>query len=192
MTESSEARWQAAQWVEGNNKWYLYEMGVPFLMATDEIAAKALVAKFNDLEAERDELRIQRRKAWTKLGCRCLINGQHEKIAEDSHCPYHGGYNPDPENWSPLSEAEAALSAAKEELNTFKTLYFEANEAADMRIDELDDELSAANQRAARLAEALRKQVRVYTNGFVHHNGEVHQLGMDCKICALLAELGKE
>jgi hypothetical protein len=48
------------------------------------------------------ELRYQLRWAWAKLGCRCIFDRRHIKVAEDAHCPIHGwtfGGPADPEGW---------------------------------------------------------------------------------------------
>lgn len=45
------------------------------------------------MSAELTTLRWQLRWAWAMLGCRCVFNDAHEKIAEEPHCPVHGVYS---------------------------------------------------------------------------------------------------
>lgn len=44
------------------------------------------------VEKETRELRWKLRWAWFQLGCRCMFDDAHNKIAEDAHCPVHGVY----------------------------------------------------------------------------------------------------
>lgn len=82
--------------------------------------SEALSQRQAALEAQALQ-RKQLRNAWAKLRCRCIFNDEDEKVAEDSHCPYHGWQQRDTDEWDPIGDLEQQLKTALEEVEKLRS-----------------------------------------------------------------------